>query len=196
MPVQAIISRVQQILLSPKAAWAAIDAEAVDVQGLYKSYIAPLAAIPAVATFLGLSLFGSGLFRLSFGAALGEVLGSYILSLVAVYVFAWIIDYLAPQFGAQRNFKQAFKVAAYSPTAFWVAGIFGLIPPIAGIIGLLGALYTFYLVFLGLPALMKPPEDKGTAYSAVAILVGIVLGIVIGILMSRLFMPTVVIPVH
>jgi len=192
MQVQAIISRVQQLLLNPKAAWAQIDTEAVSVQDLYKSWIAPLAAIPAVATFVGFSLLGLGLFRMPLVSGLAQMVVGYALSLAAVYLFALIIDYLAPQFGAQKNFNQAFKVAAYTPTAAWIAGIFNIIPALA-IVSLLGALYSLYLLFVGLPALMKPPEDKATVYTLASIGCAIVVEVVIALVVSRLFVPAIVV---
>jgi hypothetical protein len=193
MQVQAIISRVQEILLKPKAAWAKIDGEPVNVPELYKSYIAPLAAIPPVATFIGFSLLGMGFFRMPIGSGLAQMIFHYVLSLVAVYAFALIIDYLAPQFGAQKNFNQAFKVAAYASTASWIAGIFTIIPALA-ILSVLGGLYSLYLLFVGLPMLMKPPEDKATTYTVASIGVAIVLSIIIGLITSRLFVPAPVLP--
>ncbi len=189
MQFQVILARVQQILLNPKAAWAQIDAEPVNVQDLYRIYIIPLAAIPPVATFLGMALFG-----LRF--AIIPAIVSFALALAAVYVFALIIDYLAPQFGAASNFKQAFKVAAYAPTAAWVAGVFNILPGAGSIISVIGALYSLYLLFLGLPMLMRPPEDKATTYTLVAIVCGIVVEVVFGAIVGRLFAPSVVVVTH
>ncbi|MFZ1991626.1 MAG: Yip1 family protein [Alphaproteobacteria bacterium] len=189
MQAQAIIARVQQILLNPQAAWAQIDGESAGVQSLYVGYIIPLAAIPAIARFLGLLLSGLGFLLL-------QAIVSFAFSLGAVYVFALIIDYLAPQFGAQKNFNQAFKVAAYAPTAAWVAGAFNIIPGIGGIISVIGALYSLYLLFLGLPVLMKPPSERATTYTLVAIICAVIVGAIFGAVASRLFMPPVVIVTH
>ena len=193
MEVQAILNRVQQILLKPKAAWAQIDTEPVNVPELYKTYIAPLAAIPPVATFIGFSVLGMGFFRMPLGSGLAQMIFGYALSLVAVYAFALIIDYLAPQFGAQKNFNQAFKVAAYGSTASWVAGVFSIIPAL-GILSVLGGLYSLYLIFIGLPMLMKPPEDKATTYTVASIGVAIVLSIIVALITTRLFQPAFVVP--
>ena len=76
------------------------------------------------------------------------------------------------------------KTSAYSYTAAWVAGIFNLIPSIA-LLGLLAALYSCYLLFLGLPVLMKAPEDKAVGYTAVVIIVAIVLYFVIGAIVAQ-----------
>ena len=43
-------------------------------------------------------------------------------------------------------------------------------------------LYALYLLYLGLPKLMKSPEDKAIGYTAVVVICAIVLSIVIGVL--------------
>ncbi len=104
---------------------------------------------------------------------------SYVLSLVMVFVLGLVIDALAPSFGGEKNPLQAFKLAAYSSTAAWVAGIFGIFPAL-GILGLLG-LYSLYLLYIGLPKLMKSPADKSLGYTAVVVIVMIVCGIIAGV---------------
>ena len=47
----------------------------------------------------------------------------YGLSLAMVYVLALVIEALAPNFGGERDKTKAFKVAAYSYTPGWVAGV-------------------------------------------------------------------------
>ena len=92
-----------------------------------------------------------------------------------------------PNFGANKNFNQALKVAAYTPTASWVAGVFMIIP-LLGILALVGSIFSLYLLFVGLPKLMKPAADKGTTYTIVAIVVAIVAGIIIN-LAAQAFVP-------
>jgi hypothetical protein len=70
-------------------------------------------------------------------------------------------------------------VAAYSSTASWVAGIFGLIPGVR-FLTILG-LYSLYLLYLGLPVLMKSPKEKALGYTVVVIIAAIVLFMVIGL---------------
>ena len=111
---------------------------------------------------------------------------TYVLSLAAVYILALIIDALAPTFNGQKSQIQALKVAAYSSTASWVAGIFHLIPGLR-LLTILG-LYSLYLLYLGLPIVMKASREKAVAYTAVVILAAIVLFMVIGVIGSR-FMP-------
>lgn len=179
----ALVDRVKNILLTPKTEWEVIDAEPTTVADLYKGYIIPLAAIGPVAQAIGFSVFGMpvpfvGTYRTPVGTAVSQAVVTYILTLVAVFVLAIIIDALAPTFNGTPNRIQALKVAAYSYTASWVAGIFLLIPALS-LLSILGV-YSLYLLFLGLPILMKAPKEKALTYTVVVILAAIVLFMLIG----------------
>ena len=178
-----LVNRVRNILLSPAAEWPVIEREQDTVASIYMKYVLILAAIPAVAGFIGMSVFGIGgfgvRFRMPFVAGLVQMVLSYGMSLAMFYVLALIVDALAPTFGGQKNPVQAFKVVAYSMTAAMVAGIFSILPALA-ILGLLGALWSIWLLYNGLPVLMKAPKDKAIGYTAVVVICGIVVGVVIG----------------
>jgi hypothetical protein len=180
-----LVQRVKGILLSPRTEWPIIDAEPTTPAELYRSYIIPLAAIGPIAQIIGYSVFGItvpfvGTYRVPIGSAISSALVAYILSLAATYVLALIIDALAPTFTAQRSQIQALKVAAYSSTASWVAGIFALIPGLRLLV-ILG-IYSLYLLYLGLPVVMKAPREKALGYTAVVVLAAIVLFMVIGVI--------------
>jgi hypothetical protein len=180
----SLVERVKAILLKPKEEWPKIDAEPVTVSGLFTSYVMILAAIPALAHLIGSVAFGYSFFgvtwRPSIGSAISMAIIQYILALVGVFVLALIIDWLAPTFGGIKNNVQAFKVAAYSGTAMWVAGIFAIIPQL-NVLSILG-LYGLYLLYLGLPVLMKAPDDKAMSYTIVTVLAAIVIFFVLGAL--------------
>ncbi|MDG2529516.1 Yip1 family protein [Caulobacter endophyticus] len=179
-----LVGRVKRILLTPSPEWERIDTEPATIKGLYVGYVCILAAIPAVAGLVGSLVFGQGIPGVAtirpspVGAIIGAVVG-YGLSLLSVFVLSLIIDALAPSFDGQKNKLQAFKVAAYSGTAGWVAGIFGLFPPLAIIGGLLG-LYGLYLLYTGLPRVMKAPKEKAIGYTIVTVICAIVLYVIVG----------------
>ena len=90
-----------------------------------------------------------------------------------------IIDGLAPSFGSTKDPLKAMKVAAYYPTAGWVAGLLLLIPGVGVLAALIGGIYSLYLLYIGLPMLMRTPADKQVAYFVVTLIVAIiVLGII------------------
>jgi len=182
-----VFERVKRILLSPQTEWEVIAAEPTTVAELYTRYIIPLAAIGPIAQFIGYSVFGTSVFgttyRIPVGAGLTNAVVSYVLALVGTYVLALIINELAPTFNGQRNQIQALKLAAYASTAAWVAGIFSLIPGLR-ILTLVG-LYSVYLLYLGLPPLMKTPRDRAPVYTGVVFIVAIVIVVISGAIGSR-----------
>jgi hypothetical protein len=84
-----------------------------------------------------------------------------------VLVLGLMIDLLAPVFGGRRDFGCAFKLAVYSYTPVWLAGIFLLAPGLRFLT--LTAVYGAYIVWRGLPLLMKSPPANVPAYSAVIV---------------------------
>jgi hypothetical protein len=185
-----IVQRVKDIILKPSDTWAEIKAEQVTIKELYTSYAMLLAAIPPIASFIGLSLLGFSVLAFSYRVPLGwgisHALVSYVLSLVGLYVVGLIIDTLAPSFGSQKNQVNAMKVAVFSWTPSWIAGILMIIPALSPVAMLL-SLYSLYLFYLGLPILMETPQDKAMGYFIVTILVSIVVFILIGVISNSLF---------
>jgi hypothetical protein len=183
-----IFERVQRILLQPKTEWYVIQQEPTYPSQLYTGYIMPLAAIGPVCTIIGLLLFGSSAFT-ALGLSLpivpiivGAVV-QYVLALGLVYVMALIIDALAPTFMGQKQIYQALKLYAYSATPAWLGGIFSLIPQLA-ILGVIIALYSLYLLYLGLPVMMQSPPDKSIGYIVTIIVVAIVISVIIGVIVG------------
>ena len=185
-----LVERVKAILVTPRTEWPVIEQEPGDPAYLFTNYVAILAAIPAIAGFIGasvvgISVGGLGTVRLGFFAGLFQAVLGYLLTFVGVYVMALIIDALAPTFGGQKNFPNAMKVASYFPTPFWLAGIFSIIPALS-FLGILG-LYGFYLLWIGLPALMKSPEQRSLGYTAAVVVSALVITILVAVILGGLF---------
>ena len=184
-----LVDRVKNILRKPAETWSVIAEEPATIGGLYSGYAIILAAIPPIAGFIGGQVFGHSFFGVTYrapfiGALVGAIL-QYVLSLVGIYILALIVDALAPSFDGQKNQIQAMKVAVYSYTASWVAGIFGLVPALAPL-ALLGGLYSLYLLYLGLPRVMRAPQSKAVGYTAVTVIVAIIITVIIGAVVSML----------
>ena len=118
-----LVERIKGILLQPKMEWAKIESERGDAGYLFSNYVAIVAAIPPICTFIGTSIIGFGPYRLGIGIGLVRAVVVYVLTLVGVFVVGYIIDFLAGTFGARKNLENAMKVSAYAPTAAWLAGV-------------------------------------------------------------------------
>lgn len=178
-----LVDRVKAILMKPKEEWLVIDAEKTDITTLFRTYVIPLAAIGPVANAIGGALIGTnlpviGAVRVPITNAIVGALVAFALALLGTYVVAQVIDNLAPRYSGTRDLTQAFKVAAYSSTAQWLAGIFALIPALSPL-SILG-LYSLYLLYLGLPVLMKVPQEKAMTYTVTVVVVALIVFIVIG----------------
>lgn len=178
-----LVQRVQDILLRPKPTWEAIETETATVNGLYTRYVMILAALPAAAGLLGhlaLSPMMGRMAPFGFAGSITWAVLQYGLSLVGIYVFARVVDLLAPSFDGASNQIQAFKAVVYGATASWVGGALIFIPVIGPLIAIAGGLYTLYLLYLGLPKLMKVPETRALGFVAVSIILAVVIQMVIG----------------
>src|SRR4029078_3504727 len=51
-----------------------------------------------------------------------------------------------------------------------------------GVLAIFAGFYAIYLLYLGIPRLMKAPQDKALPYTAVIIVVAIVLAVIIGMI--------------
>jgi len=174
------------MIMKPAAEWDVVAAEPATVGSIYTGYAMILAAIPAIATLLGSILFAHTNPIL---AVITAVIG-YVLALVGLYITAFIVNALAPSFGGEQNQVQALKLVAYANTAAWVAGALNIIPVLGVLASLVGGIYSLYVLYLGLPKLMKNPADKTTVYFIVALVVAIVvyavIGVVVGIIIGVL----------
>jgi hypothetical protein len=180
-----MIQRIKDILFKPKETWPQIKAEATGIGQVFTGYAMILAALPAVCGLLGFTLVGqsfgpiTGFFRIPFTAALIWAIVWYILTLFALYVEGLIINALAPSFGSKQNPVNAYKLVVYSSTPAFVAGILSIIPALGFLVMLIG-LYSFYLLFIGMPVMMETPKEKHVGYFVVTIIIMLIIYFIVG----------------
>jgi len=184
-----LVARAKAILMQPRAEWPRIAGETTEPMKMLTSYVIPLALIGPIAALIGMQLFGINVLfttvRPALGFAITTAVTTFVLSLVGVFVLAFIANWLSPKFGGRDNFPAAFRWVAYAMTASWIGGIFGLVPMLS-IIGLLFSLYTLYLLYLGSGPMMQVPEDKTLSYTVVTILAAIVLYFVVAMVTAAI----------
>jgi hypothetical protein len=197
-----LIARIKAILFSPKREWIVIAGENPPPAHVHLRYVAPLAAIGAIASLVGSAFVGipvplHGMVRLSLPAAFAGALLHLAMTFITVFVVATIVDALAPTFGGQKGARRALQVTAYSFTPAWVASVLTIFPALAPLAGLLG-LYGLYLLYLGLPLLMRAAPDKALGYTVVIVLctvaVSVAISIASGLVLSALLPDTPVRP--
>lgn len=186
----ALVDRVRNMVVNPEREWPVVAQERTDPAQLVTGYLAPLAIVSAVAGFIGSTLLAA---VLPFGGLVGGVVSgligaciSVLLLILGCYIVAFIINALAPYFGARPDFTQAFQTAVYGNTAGLAAGVTQVIPILGSFVVLLASLYGLYVLYLGLPHTMQVPREKTMVYFLAILGTCIVLAVILSIVFTIL----------
>jgi hypothetical protein len=180
-----LFERVKKILSTPKIEWLVIATESTPVMTLLVNYVLPLTIVYSLGSFLT-GMFWSS----SFGGFQYAVISAIINILTAIATFfiaSYSVDMLAPSFDSEKNLDKSAQLVAYSNTAIWIAGLFSFIPLIGLLITIAGAIYTIYLMYLGIGAIKKTPEDKKVVYMIVVFVIMLIVGGIMSYILRMVF---------
>jgi|CXWL01.1.fsa_nt_gi hypothetical protein len=179
---ELIFSRAWGLLRDPKGEWEQIRREDTTIPNILIGYVAPLAAIPPVAGLIGNCIFGMQIagetIRAPLAAALTSTVVTWIVSIALVAFLGVLVNAVADNFDGERDDLAAQKVAAYSLTPAFLSGLFSLWPPLWWL-SLFALAAMVFLIYRGLPILMKAPPERATAYTATVTIAAVVAGIVL-----------------
>lgn len=172
-----ILSRAYGLLREPKKEWEQIRAEETTVPHILFGYVAPLALIPPVCDLIGQYAINNALAG-DIGSSIIRAAVTWLVSVALVFFLGVLINAVAGNFDADRNDLAAQKIAAYSLTPAFLSGFFSLYPPLWWLsLFALGAMV--FLMYRGLPILMKAPQERALAYAATVTIATMVAGIVL-----------------
>ena len=168
--------RLVALLRTPSEIWRALAAETPAPRALMIGLVAPLAlaaaAFPALVRLaFGESVLGT-IYRPPIVDVVFAIVAGAILGLAAVAAVAATIDRLAPAFEGERSFARAFALAAYASAPAFTAAILAAIPGLWIAAGI--GLYAVWLLYLGLPIMMRCPPDRSLAYATTATIAALV----------------------
>jgi len=170
-----MLDRLKGILFEPRAEWPKIAAESATTQSIYANWVAILAAIGPLAI-----LASGGETRVQ------TAVGLYLMALIITFIIALVVDALAPAFGGTKDFVGALKLAAYSYTAAWIAGVFHVLGVAGAVLALLATVYSWYTFSVGAPVLSKCTSEKAVPFTIVVVVCGLALGLLFSIALSGL----------
>lgn len=172
-----ILSRAFGLFREPKKEWEQIRAEKTTVPNILLGYVAPLAAIPPICDLIGSYAFNRVLTG-DIGEALIRAAVTWIVSIGLVFFLGVLINAVAGNFDADKDDLSAQKVAAYSLTPAFLSGVFSLWPPLWWL-SLFALAAMVFLMYRGLPILMKSPPEGALGYAATVTIATMVGGIVL-----------------
>lgn len=178
--MEKLIAEIRDLIRSPLKVFEQLKTTETTQSEITKTMLVYVAAIPAVAGFLGRVVIGYnvpfvGYAHVSFFSGLISAVLLFVLAIVGVYVISFIVNGIVASFGGQRNELNAFKLTTYSFIPLMVLGVFSLIPALVGLY-ILG-LYGIYLFYIGAPILMEVPEEKSLTFTVIVSLISIVITI-------------------
>lgn len=180
-----LIDRAKKMLTTPKTEWLAVASETPDTSKVMTGYVVPFALIAAAAIFIGLALIGVYGFS---SAELGiyAAIAMFVQLVLTILIAAFIVDAFAPTFNSEKSLGRSVQLLGYGSTAVFVACLAYIFPRIGNIFLILGAIYSAYLIYLGVAPLKKTPEDKQPVYTIICIgaMVGVYL--IVNLIMERI----------
>ena len=184
-------TRAINMITKPADEWPVVAAESQTIESLIKNYAAPLAAIPAIAGFIGRALLSAVLPSFGF-LAIGIVGGvvaallQWVLALVGVFVCTLVVEFLAPNFNSTKSRVQAMKLVVFAMTPAWVGGVFQVLPLLGSLLALVAGLYAIYVFYLGFPPVLNTPPSQVIPYMAICVLVMIVIFVMLAMITTAL----------
>jgi len=172
------------ILFRPNATWQKISSTADRTSNLV--YILILAVLPAIAWFYGTTRVGWSIgegevIKLTAASATALITLFYWAMVLAVLVIGGSIHWMAVSYGAQSTLMRGITVAGVTATPMFLAGLVGFlpVPAIDMLIGVVAVGWSLYLLYVGIPAVMKVPQERGFLFASAVVAVCLVILIAI-----------------
>lgn len=177
-----MIHHVVGLFTHPDQEWQQIRGEKEESLGhLYLTHTLILAAVPAIAAYIGTTHLGwmigdRSAVVLSSDDALWMALMSYAAMLGGVAVMGMFIHWMARTYDATPSVARCVAFATYTATPLFIGGLAALYPHLwlGMAVGTAAVCYTIYLLYVGLPTFMNVRREEGFLFASSVLAVGLV----------------------
>lgn len=171
------------LLTHPDQEWEKIRKDSESISRLYLGHVLILALIPAVAGYYGATHVGwqigddGQVVKLTASSAIQLCVLAYAAMLAGIYIIGRFIDFFAATYGVKDENPKGIVLAAYTATPMFLLGIIAIYPNVwvNMLVGLIAVSYSVYLLYEGLPILMKIPPERGFMFASSVLTVGLVM---------------------
>lgn len=170
------------ILTRPDKEWEAIRSDTESTAKLYLGHVLLLALVPALSAYYGTTEVGwqigdGQIVKLTESSAAQLCILFYGAMLTGIFVIGKFIDFFSLTYGANESEHNGVLLAAYTATPLFLVGIIAVYPVLwlNVISGVVAICWSVYLLYEGLPILMKIPEDRGFMFASSVLTVGLVM---------------------
>ncbi len=181
-----MIGKVFGIIFQPVPTWHEVAGMSEAELKRYLKYPAILALIPAIAWFygttrVGWSVGGRETVHFSAGSAAAIAPLFYLAQLVAIWVIGYFVHWMAQTYGAESSISKGVVLAGFCATPILLFGAFGVHPLfwLDFLVGLIAVSHAVYLLYLGIPIVMRIPQERGFLFASAVVAVGMVMAVVV-----------------
>ena len=140
-----------------------------------------LAAIPAVAGYIGTTQVGWRIgvgdpIKITSDSAIMIAIIFYFAMIVGTFTIGWVIHLLGKAYELEKPLPLCIALAAFTATPLFLIGMI-IIYPVMWLnlmLGLPALAYTVYLLYSGVPIMMEIPAERGFLYSSAVLAVGLI----------------------
>lgn len=161
------------ILKDPKNEWTLIEEEHYSAKTIFLTQISILAAIPAIALYIGVtqvgwSVAGQEPVRLASSSALGSAVLFYFAMWGAVAFIAACMHWMEKTYGGEVSLDECLVLTTVTATPLFLSGISFLLPILWLNVAVAGAalVYSVYLLYSGTSRVMKIDEDRAFMFAS------------------------------
>lgn len=142
-----------------------------------------MAILPAVAWYYGTSRVGWSVgdqgdtIKLTIESARQLSILFYLAMVACVVVIGYFIHWMSDTYGADSSVTKGIVIAGMASTPMFLAGLVGFHPLLwlDLLIGVAAVSWSVYLLYLGIPIIMKIPEERGFLFSSAVLGVALVI---------------------
>ena len=178
-----ILNRIWGLYAHPRTEWRTIDNQHESFS-YSLLHLALIALIPSVCAYFSTTLIGWNFgyshtdnIMLTPESALAMAVGMYVALIGGVFALSYLMFWMAKTFGANPSFSHSVELASYTATPLFMTGfaLFYPEPIFLMAVGLAGVAYSVYLLYSGIPIIMRIPEERGFIYASSVVTAGLVL---------------------
>ncbi len=169
------------IMFSPHAAWESIRDQEDSVMMTYIKFIIPISLLPAVAWYFGSVEVGwqvsNRVIKLTSESAMQIMILFYLAMLIGTGGLGFMVHWMSETYEANTSTPdKGVRIAAYTLTPLFVCGAIGFYPMLwlDMILGCVASAYAVYLLYIGVPIVMRIPEERGFLFASAMVAVGLV----------------------
>lgn len=131
------------------------------------------ALLPAAAWYVGLTETGwrvgeGDVLKLTTGSAARIIVLLYLAMLVCIGFIGYIIHWMSTTYGCDTSWSKGITVTSLTATPLFLFGAMGIYPLfwLDLAVGLLSLSWSIYLLYVGIPIVMRIPPERGFFYAS------------------------------